>query len=86
MTSFGDVESTFCVNKFVALVTFAGRNISNESRGEQRQNNIVFSCVVLIKRFNLCVYRTCRIAQRGLVSRCCGIFNNYSMRALDMRW
>ena len=33
--------SIFCVNKFVALVTFAGRNITNHvSRGEERQKTV----------------------------------------------
>ena len=36
------VGSMFCVNKFVALVTFAGRNIINVSGGEERQNKLYF--------------------------------------------
>ena len=37
------VGSIFCVNKFVALVTFAGRNIINRvSGGEERQNKLYF--------------------------------------------
>ena len=37
------VGSIFCLNKFVALVTFAGRNIINVSGGEERQNKLYFS-------------------------------------------
>ena len=36
------VENIFCVNKYVALVTFAGRSILNVSRGGQRQNKLYF--------------------------------------------
>ena len=56
------VGSIFCLNKFVALVTFAGRNIINVSGGEEKQNKLIFHCD-LVKQFQLCVYRTRRIDQ-----------------------
>ena len=46
------LESIFCVNKYVALVSFAGRKILNVSGGEQMQNKLYFHGD-LVKLFTL---------------------------------